>query len=468
MRKRGGGHRWIVVAAAVAAGWAVTAAAAAAAEPGTDPAAEPPPAASSSPDSAGAMPGPAPRPITLAQAVALAQQNAPSAVQAKGQQRNAAAAERSAYAAFLPSVSLSASATRQYGGTRIVGGEAFSALNEPWSTNGSIGASVLLFGGGQRIFELRGARATASAAGYGVTSQLYAVALDVKQQYFNVLAARESETAARAQLAQAELQLKTAVARVEARSATRSDSLRSEIQVRNAQLAVLNALTTLDAANAALTRSVGVTYPVTAAPADTSAQERLAVQGEALRDLAANGPAVQQAKAQLDAARAARLSSWTGYLPSVTASYSRAASGNSESFGLADAYGYSGSLRLSLSLPIWSQYQREQQIVQASVAQDDAEAALRDARLAAIQNFATALGAYRTAGENIAAQIASVAAAEEDLRVQQQRYAVGSSTLLDVLTSQTTLDQARQQLIRARYDQRVAKAQLEALVGRDL
>jgi outer membrane protein len=61
-----------------------------------------------------------------------------------------------------------------------------------------------------------------------------------------------------------------------------------------------------------------------------------------------------------------------------------------------------------------------------------------------------------------------VEAAEEDLRVQQQRYAVGASTLLDVLTSQTQLIQARRDLIRARYDQRIAKAQLEALVGREL
>jgi outer membrane protein len=68
----------------------------------------------------------------------------------------------------------------------------------------------------------------------------------------------------------------------------------------------------------------------------------------------------------------------------------------------------------------------------------------------------------------VLAQAASVAAGEEDLRVQQQRYALGGSTLLDVLTSQAQLDQARQELIRARYDQRIAKAELEALVGRDL
>ena len=62
----------------------------------------------------------------------------------------------------------------------------------------------------------------------------------------------------------------------------------------------------------------------------------------------------------------------------------------------------------------------------------------------------------------------SVQAAEEDLRVQQQRYTFGSATVLDVLTSQTQLAQARRDLIRARYDLRVARAQLEALIGQDL
>jgi outer membrane protein len=259
------------------------------------------------------------------------------------------------------------------------------------------------------------------------------------------------------------------VARVRARSATRSDSLRSEIQLRNARLAVLEARLALETANAGLTRAVGVSYPVTAAPAESLAPAALAVDGEPLRQLAERGPAVQQAEAELDAARAARRGAWTGYLPSVTAGYSRSASGSADALGLGtDRYDYSGALRLSLSLPVFNQLQREEQVVRAQVAADNAEAALRDARLAALQSFTAALGGYRTAGQRIEAQAASVEAAEEDLRVQQQRYAVGNSTMLDVLTSQTTLDQARQQLIRARYDQRVAKAQLEALVGRDL
>jgi outer membrane protein len=74
----------------------------------------------------------------------------------------------------------------------------------------------------------------------------------------------------------------------------------------------------------------------------------------------------------------------------------------------------------------------------------------------------------RIALEQVDIQTQSVAAAAEDLRVQQRRYELGATTLLDLLTSQTQLDTARNALIRARYDYRVAKAQLEALIGRDL
>ena len=52
--------------------------------------------------------------------------------------------------------------------------------------------------------------------------------------------------------------------------------------------------------------------------------------------------------------------------------------------------------------------------------------------------------------------------------MQNQRYALGASTLLDILTSQSQLNSARYALIQARYDARLAKAQIEAIIGRDL
>ena len=46
----------------------------------------------------------------------------------------------------------------------------------------------------------------------------------------------------------------------------------------------------------------------------------------------------------------------------------------------------------------------------------------------------------------------------------QQRYALGASTLLDLLTSQSQLNQARAALIQARQDYRIARAVTRAMV----
>ena len=52
----------------------------------------------------------------------------------------------------------------------------------------------------------------------------------------------------------------------------------------------------------------------------------------------------------------------------------------------------------------------------------------------------------------------SVVAATEDLRVQQERYRLGASTIVDVLTSQEALNQAEVDVVIARFDYLRAKA----------
>ena len=409
------------------------------------------------------------RPIALAEAVRLAQRRSPLTVQTRGTERNARAGIRSSYAAFLPNVSLSAGNAHQ-GGDRIgQDGSLIPFTGPATSYSTGLNANLELFDGGRRLFEIRQARSEASAAEANDVSQRFRVALDVKQQYFNVLAARESRGAALAQLEQAQQQFRSAVARVAAGAATKSDSLRSVILMGNARLALVTADNNLRVGNAALTRLVASPFPVTAAADDTVPSSTILLDSLALDALALRGPAVVQAEANVAAARAAVRASKTPYLPTISASYSRGGNGFDSRYGLSDRpYAYSDALRFSLSYPLFNQYTREAQVVRASVAEDNADAVLRDAGLLARQTLTQYVGAVRSAGERIEIQTASVAAAEEDLRVQQQRYALGASTLLDVLTSQSQLDQARAALIAARYDLRVAKAQIEALVGRDL
>ncbi|MEJ7810393.1 MAG: TolC family protein [Gemmatimonadaceae bacterium] len=413
------------------------------------------------------------RPITLAEAVQLAQRNAPAAVQARGTERTSRAAVRSAYASFIPSLSVSAGSTRQFTGegdrTRInQNGETITLPSQPWSYNTGLSFNTELFDGGRRFYNIGTVKANVDAAEANEVTQLFRVSLDVSQQFYNVLAARESEAAARAQLEQAQQQLSAANARVSAGVATKSDSLRSVIQVGNALLALLTAQNNLRVANASLTRLVATPFQVTASPSDTIEHTMPPLDSADLARVAAGGPAVRQAEANLVAARASRRAARAPYLPTVTASYSRAGSGLGQ-FGFGeDPYSYNGSFRLGLSYPLFNQFSREENIVRSTVARENAEAQLRDARFLAQQNLVQYLGALRTGEQRIAIQQASVAAAEEDLRVQQQRYSLGASTLLDLLTSQSQLNQARSQLIAARYEYRVARAQLETLIGRSL
>jgi len=411
-----------------------------------------------------------PRAITLAEALAMAQKSDVGIVHADGGARNARAAVRSSWGAFLPNLNVSASTTRQLnntGRTTVQNGQVVILPTEPWSTNLGASASLTIFDGGSRFFNMGQAKANRTSAEVDAAAARWQSALGTKQAFYNVLAAHETQLAAAAQLDQAKQQRVDAVARTRSKAATRSDSLRAEISVRNAELAVTQAAVDLGSANAALSRAVGSLEPVTLG--DSLPLTTIALDDSTLARLVEDAPAVQAARAVRDAAREARKSAWSTYLPSVVASWSRNGSGIGSSPATdPSTLTYTGQLRFGLTFPIFDQFGREQQLTQTAVALENAEADLRDSRLAARQSLTDGLGSFREASERVATQSATVEAAGEDLRVQRERYALGGSTLLDVLTSQAALDQARRDLIRARYDQRVAKAQLEALIGRDL
>jgi len=410
------------------------------------------------------------KPIALKDAVSLAQQNALGAVTARGQVRTAESGVRAARAALFPSLSLSLGQVNQSGDRFDSQGRLVPYLApQPWSYSTGISSTVNLFDGGRRLNEVRRSRYDVGAAEANEVTQQFNVALQVKTQYYGILAARESEGAARAQLEQAQEQLKASIARTRAGVATLSDSLRSVVAVGNAQLALITAQNNIRVASASLTRLVGSQTPVTALPSDTLDLAFAPIDSATLAGMIDEGPSVRQAQAQLTSAEASVRSARTPYLPTVDLTYSRSGNGFDKYYGIGNqSLAYTNNFAIRLAYPLFNNYQREDALNKARVQADIADASLRDAHLAAQQNLVTQLGALRTAQQRIALQQVSVAAAQEDVRVQQQRYTLGASTLLDLLTSQSTLDAARSALIQARQDFRVARAQLEALVGREL
>ncbi len=415
------------------------------------------------------------RPVSLREAIELAAKNSPAAVSARGLDRNAAAARRQAVGSYVPNVNLTAGTGRTQGTTiNNFNGQLTSLSGNPWSYNNGLAMNVEVFDGGRRWSEIKRIRATADVADVSAVSARFDASLQVKQQFYAALAARESAAAAKAQLEQAEQQLKASTARLAAGVATKSDSLRSAILVGNARLAVLTAENDLRVATASLTRVAGSTTPITASPDDTLDTPMTLPTDEELAMLANDGPAVRLAISNVAVARAAKRSQKSTYLPTLTMSYNYAFSQNAGGFAGRNLFLVGGNnasrqtMNFNISYQLFNGFQRESQTVQADVTLTNAEAQLRDVQLAARQNLTSFVRSLQNAQARVQVQLAAIAASEEDLRVQQQRYALGASTLLDLLTSQTQLNQARQALIQARLDGRIARAQLSSLVGREL
>jgi len=77
-----------------------------------------------------------------------------------------------------------------------------------------------------------------------------------------------------------------------------------------------------------------------------------------------------------------------------------------------------------------------------------------------------ALLAHRTARERVAVAREAVGHAEESLRIVQDRYEAGLTTIVELLDSETSLTAARTNLTRTLYDATVTQARLDLGLGR--
>lgn len=410
------------------------------------------------------------RAITLAEALRLAQRSQPSVIQAEGQVQTAAAQRRSAWGAFLPSLSASSSASDFFsqGSSRIdpLTGQVLSGNTTNRSLNATLRASVDLFTGFRRGADLKAARAEQSQAEAGLVDAKFAQDLATTNQFFDALSAAQLVTVRESSVRRAEEQLKVSVAKLQAGSATRSDSLRSLVTLGNTQLDLIQAQTDLATAEAGLARLVGEMGRVRAVD-DSSFHQVVTVPDTATLRQAAetSSPRVQVALAGANAAQANLRASRSAYWPSLTLGANTSWNGSRT-----NDYTFFNQRQVSLALSwdIFNGFDRELTIAQRQASLDVAEASAADERRAVDASLTQYLAELEAAQAKIGITATSVAAATEDLRVQQERYRLGASTIVDVLTSQEALNQAEVDVVNARFDYLRAKAQLQALIGRTL
>jgi outer membrane protein TolC len=325
---------------------------------------------------------------------------------------------------------------------------------------------VDLFTGFRRGAEMSAARAIQSAAEASFVDARFRQALTTTNQFLDALAARQLVRVRETSVRRAEEQLKTSIAKLQAGSATRSDSLRSRVTLGNAQLDLIRAGTDLATAEAGLGRLIGETGRVRAA--DDSAFYRViempdtaALRGEA----ESKSPRIQSAAAAADAARAGLKASRAAYWPSLALSANTAWNASrSNDYDLLNQR----QLSLGLRWSIFDGFERELAVAERAASLEVADVTAADEQRAVGADLTARLAELTAARSQIDITQTSVVAAEEDLRVQQERYRVGASTIVDVLTSQEALNQAEVDVVVARFDYLRAKASLQALIGRNL
>ena len=408
---------------------------------------------------------PAQKEVTLNEAIARALQVQPVMVQARGDQRNAGATKMTAIGAYLPQGSTGASAARS--NVTRVDQTTGRPVPAEYSYTGSFNASLELFDGFRRIANLRAASAGSAAAEAEVVNQRFQTILATKQLFYDASAQEDLVRVAAAQVKRAQQQLQISIDKLHAGSATRSDSLRSQVEYGNARIALLQAQAALATSQANLGRQIGIDASVRAVP-DTllpGPPDTADLRNAAL----ASAPLVQQADAQASTARAMVWSARSQYWPSLSVSYSNNRQGvGSPNLPFFDNYPETFSWRFGVSWPILNGFIREANQVSASVTRDLAEARASDTRRQVNALLTQQLAALATAREQITISQDNLAAATEDLRVQNERYRVGASTILDLLTSQAALTQAEVNVVQTRFNYLIARAQVEAVVGRTL
>lgn len=399
-------------------------------------------------------------PLTLADVVDLALCNNPQTRSLWASARGQAAQVGVSSAAYLPTLSATGSVTNNRSRTGN------QAAVDTLSQTASLSANYLLYDFGGRSATLENAKQLLIAANATRDASLQSNFLSAVQAYYGLLSARASVQSFQADELKAQESLAAAQARYQAGVATPVDRLQAKTTLSQARLNRIrgegdasNAQGTLanimgfDASQLYTLKAVAEETPDPVIEQDIG--KLIAAARQKRPDLAAAESQIKAAEAQLQATKA------TGR-PAITVG---ALAGVSNPDIQNSSAIQSSSLGITLNVPLFSGFRTTYQ-ARAAEAQIEGRVAERD-RLAnqialdvwrAYQGLLTNSQALRSADD-------LVLAATESEKVVLGRYKAGVGNILDTLTVQSALANARQQRVAALYNFLFSRFALAQAIG---
>jgi outer membrane protein len=395
--------------------------------------------------------------ISLEEAIQLSLERSPVMIAANGALKNAHATLLQTRGGWFPSITANSSYSNS--SNQRFDQATGRLLSESYTAQ--LQGSLDIFTGGRRLAQNVSAQASVQSTEADNRASRFQTMLTTTRTFYSAAAAVDLLAAAEARLTRAQQQLSFARTRLEVGTVTHSDVLRARLEEGNAQMAALDARTSMDQALLQLGRQVGVDGRVR--PEQSALPEQappLPPIDELIERALSGAPSVVAAQADVRSRHADRLVTLTPYLPSLRLS------------GGYDWFAFtwppdqrSWSLRMVASLPILNGFAREASLQRAIEAERIARARERDALLAARAAAESSAMEVTAAGQRVKLSNQSVELAREDLRVQEERYTLGVSTILDLQASQIALADAEAASIHARQALGTAIAQLESVLG---
>jgi TolC family type I secretion outer membrane protein len=398
--------------------------------------------------------------LTLADVVDLALRNNPATRVSWAQARAAAGLFGSARGQYFPTVDGVASVARTRGPTT-----SNRTATDQTEYRPSIFFDYLLFDFGGRSGSVEKARQTLFSANLTHNATLQNTVFQAEAAYFTYMATVALLEAERSAIAEARANLTAAEQRNTVGLATIADVLQARTAFSQQQLNFETIQGDLQAARGSLAAAIGLpaNLPFDLQPLPASIPVGIITQSvDSVINIAlVNRPDLAAARAEAASAAAQVRVARAAILPSLRLG------------GIADrsyfspqrASGPSYGLTLGLAVPIFNGFSRQYEVA-AARAQAEAVSALADqTRQQVVTQVFISYYALQTAAARVATSEDLLASATQSVQVAAGRYREGVGSIIDLLTAQSALANARAQQVLSRWQWYTALAQLARDAG---
>ena len=397
--------------------------------------------------------------LTVDECVRIALENKPSLKRAEQDVTIARLNRASTGALMLPSVNASNSFSETtYGNSSSEASERYS---------GGLSLSQSLFNFGTKINTLKQSDNTYNTAKQQRRQAKARIILDVHTFYYQYLKNSELFDIAGKDLELSKKQLDLVQNQYNLGAVSKTDFLKASVRYGTAKSSFLSRELSKKNSEKSLRHSMGLLDSDVPIIIEQKMDLILSVPtfNEAYSLMLSNSPDLNILDNQIVGAQIAVKKAWSSSLPSVNMSIGMNASSADQITRTYFDDNYIKSANITLSIPIFSGFRNRNSIQISKLQLNQAETRLSGGTKSAKVSLYALINTLNNYQEIIPIQEEVLFSAEEDLKLAQQRYELGSASILELLDAQLALIQASSSLVRTKYDAAIQVASLDDLLG---